>query len=212
MIVGVNSDVRYKGKTFHIQTEDSGPKNPVIITHLFVGGTILVSEKEDYDALAETHESDPEFDDKVRERMRTQHKKVYEALLRGVYDEIVRRPPQQKSAIPLARDKRKKKRSRAPDPSADETTHTMDGDPDNATTEHVLQDVPETDADIPMLESMEAFLIPEDSKVTVRPDLDEPTPPPLKREEAGEVHFPPVLITDDPLDEVILGYLAEDGE
>src|SRR5690606_34821597 len=35
MIPGFNHNIKHKGRIFHIQTEDSGPKNPHIITHLF---------------------------------------------------------------------------------------------------------------------------------------------------------------------------------
>ncbi len=54
MIVGVNTDVRYRGKTLHIQTEDSGPNNPVLVTHVFVGGSILITERSEFSDLLKT--------------------------------------------------------------------------------------------------------------------------------------------------------------
>lgn len=88
MIPGLNTDVRYKGKTFHIQTEDSGIENPVLITHVFLGGTILGSEKQSYqDALGRE-----DVEGHVRELMRSQHRSMYKALLDGRYDELARRP------------------------------------------------------------------------------------------------------------------------
>ena len=88
MIPGLNTDVRYKGKTFHIQTEDSGLENPVLITHVFLGGTILGSEKQSYqEALGRD-----DLEGHVRELMRAQHRAMYKALLDGRYDELARRP------------------------------------------------------------------------------------------------------------------------
>ncbi|MEZ4473395.1 MAG: hypothetical protein R3F60_21930 [bacterium] len=88
MIPGLNTDVRYKGKTFHIQTEDSGFDNPVLITHVFLGGTILGSEKQSYqDALGRE-----DLEGHVRDLMRAQHRAMYRALLDGRYDDLARRP------------------------------------------------------------------------------------------------------------------------
>ena len=46
MIPGFNHNIKHKGRIYHIQTEDSGPKNPHIITHLFVGGNVLASKSD----------------------------------------------------------------------------------------------------------------------------------------------------------------------
>lgn len=102
MILGLNTDVRHRGKTFHIQTEDSGLSNPVLITHLFIGGTIITTKKQSYETLVVDGSADEE---KVRERMRRQHKAMYEELMAGEHDEAAKRP--QRSSrfkdIPLAR-------------------------------------------------------------------------------------------------------------
>ena len=37
-LLGYNTNVRHKGKLYHIQTEDSGVNRPHIITHLFADG------------------------------------------------------------------------------------------------------------------------------------------------------------------------------
>lgn len=101
MIPGLNTDVRHKGKTFHIQTEDSGPENPVLITHVFLGGTILGTQRQNYG------DDTPEAE--VRDRMRTQHRAMYHALLEGRFDDAARRPPRakpSKNSIPLAKKRR----------------------------------------------------------------------------------------------------------
>lgn len=110
MILGFNEDVKYKGKTFHIQTEDSGPEPPVINTHVFLGGSILASRRLDYsDAVGRD-----DLTDHVRSLMRTQHKAVYKALMGGEFDDMARRGSKPRRDIPLARDKRRTTGGRRP--------------------------------------------------------------------------------------------------
>ncbi|MEJ2695660.1 MAG: hypothetical protein P8013_03340 [Candidatus Sulfobium sp.] len=79
MLVGYNTNVPYKGKLYHVQTEDSGLKNPVITTLLYFKGTILASRKSSYAHLA----GDPSHKEKVRELMKDQHKAMIRELIRG---------------------------------------------------------------------------------------------------------------------------------
>ncbi len=80
-ILGYNHNVRYHGRIFHVQTEDSGVQSPHLYTHLFYEGTILASKKHDYDA--ETSE------DAVRALMQAQHKAVMKELKQAAYDERI---------------------------------------------------------------------------------------------------------------------------
>ncbi|MEZ4390486.1 MAG: hypothetical protein R3A48_05270 [Polyangiales bacterium] len=84
--LGYNTNVRHKGKLFHIQTEDSGVARPHIISHLFVdGGRILKSVKTSYaDSLDE-----PDLVAFVRRRMQEQHKAMFVALRDGEYDAML---------------------------------------------------------------------------------------------------------------------------
>jgi hypothetical protein len=83
-LVGYNTNVRHKGKLYHIQTEDSGVKRPHVITQLFAdGGRILASEKTSY----EEHLESDNLSDVVKKLMQEQHKRVFIALRDGVYDE-----------------------------------------------------------------------------------------------------------------------------
>jgi hypothetical protein len=82
MIPGFNHNIKHKGSVYHIQTEDSGPKNPHIITHLFVGGNILASKKTTYADLVDK----PEYEKTVRSMMEEQHKQMLRNLINGVYD------------------------------------------------------------------------------------------------------------------------------
>jgi len=82
--VGFNHNIKHRGKTYHIQTEDSGLENPHIITHLFVGGNILASKKTSYADIVGAEN----LAQVVRELMEEQHKEMLRNLINGVYDDI----------------------------------------------------------------------------------------------------------------------------
>jgi hypothetical protein len=83
-LLGYNTNVRHKGKLFHIQTEDSGVGHPHVITHLFVEGTILASKKTSYSELLEKEK----WKDDVRQLMKDQHKGMFVQLRDGEHDAI----------------------------------------------------------------------------------------------------------------------------
>ncbi|HEX5658236.1 MAG TPA: hypothetical protein VFX59_13630 [Polyangiales bacterium] len=83
-LLGYNTNVRHKGKLYHIQTEDSGIDHPHVITHLFAdGGRIVASKKTSY---AERVGSEG-LPDQVKKLMQGQHKAMFIALRDGAYDE-----------------------------------------------------------------------------------------------------------------------------
>jgi hypothetical protein len=75
---GYNHNVIYRGRVFHVQTEESGPGSPRISTHLYFGGTILASKRAEYDPAAP-----PEI---VRGLMQSQHKSILRDLKSGRHD------------------------------------------------------------------------------------------------------------------------------
>lgn len=82
-LVGYNTNVRHKGKLYHIQTEDSGVSHPHVITHLFAdGGRIIASRKTGY---AE-HLGAKELPSIVKRLMQEQHKAMFIELRDCVYD------------------------------------------------------------------------------------------------------------------------------
>ncbi len=83
MLVGFNTNISYKNKTFHVQTEDGGPGNPVVITLLYYQGAILASKKTGYSEVLK----DPDCYAKVAKLMKIQHKGVIRDLLSGKYTE-----------------------------------------------------------------------------------------------------------------------------
>jgi hypothetical protein len=83
-LLGYNTNVRHKGKLYHIQTEDSGIDHPHIITHLFAdGGRIVASKKTSYAERV----GNEGLQDTVKKLMQAQHKAMFIALRDGVYDE-----------------------------------------------------------------------------------------------------------------------------
>jgi|GEM_PF-1129565 len=77
-VLGYNHNLRYGGRTFHVQTEDSGQGYARVYTHLFYQGTILSSKKEEYDPAA------PE--DAVRAAMQKLHKAMIRELTHQEHD------------------------------------------------------------------------------------------------------------------------------
>jgi len=83
-LLGYNTNVRHKGKLYHIQTEDSGVGHPHVMTHLFAdGGRIVASRKTSY---AE-HVGADDLQDIVKKLMQSQHKAMFIALRDGIYDD-----------------------------------------------------------------------------------------------------------------------------
>jgi hypothetical protein len=84
--VGFNNNLRYKGKHYHVQTEDSGLGKPHVITHVFAdGGRIVKSHKRSY-ADAVDREDVAAF---VRALMKGQHMEMVQALREGRFDPII---------------------------------------------------------------------------------------------------------------------------
>jgi len=83
MIPGLNHNIMQNGNMYHIQTEDSGVKNPVIVTHLFVDGTILATERTNYQEFVTLPE--PEMRDKVIKLMTKSHRMMINKLVTGGY-------------------------------------------------------------------------------------------------------------------------------
>ena len=82
-LLGYNHNVRYEGRIFHVQTEDSGPGNPHLFTHLYFQGSILASKRSQYDPDT--------FEDEVRSGMQGQHKAILRELKQGAFDERIAR-------------------------------------------------------------------------------------------------------------------------
>ena len=82
MITGFNTDVKYRGQTYHVQTEDKGPANPLILSLIYKGGEILGSRRLVYTDLVEG----PEDEDAITRLMEEQHKAIMSEVKKGKYD------------------------------------------------------------------------------------------------------------------------------
>jgi hypothetical protein len=80
-LLGYNHNVKYGGQVFHVQTEDSGPGNPHLFTHLFFEGSILASKRSQYDPIASEED--------VRAMMQAQHKAILKELKQKTYDDRI---------------------------------------------------------------------------------------------------------------------------
>ena len=84
MLVGYNTNISYKDKIYHIQTEDSGQNNPVIITLLYFKGAIIASKKTSYAHIINDLDY-LDYKEKVKMLMKEQHKDMIKDLLAGKY-------------------------------------------------------------------------------------------------------------------------------
>lgn len=81
MITGFNTDVKYRGVVYHVQTEDKGTANPLIETLIYKGGEILGSRRLPYgDVVKDGSET------AITKLMEDQHKNVIMEVKRGKYD------------------------------------------------------------------------------------------------------------------------------
>lgn len=85
MIVGFNHNVNYRGVGFHVQTEDSGIKNPQLVTLLYHGGTIIASQKTVYADILKVDNLDQVVEDLAKE----QHKGMLRRLTKGEFDQRI---------------------------------------------------------------------------------------------------------------------------
>ena len=81
MITGFNTDFKFKGTVYHVQTEDNGVSNPVIVTLLYQGGAILASRKTSYADIIKFEK----LEKVVKQLMEEQHKQIIKDLVGGKF-------------------------------------------------------------------------------------------------------------------------------
>lgn len=82
MLSGFNTEFTHNGRIYHVQTEDNGVSNPLIVTLLYLKGAILASKRTSYQHLL----GKKGFQGELMEAMRSQHQKVTREVLAGKYD------------------------------------------------------------------------------------------------------------------------------
>ena len=85
MMPGYNTDLAYRGLTFHVQTEDNGVGNPAVVSLLYHKGAILASRRTSYRELL----GRADCGEQLREIMKAQHTDLMRALLAGTYDDKI---------------------------------------------------------------------------------------------------------------------------
>jgi hypothetical protein len=85
MIVGFNHNINYRGVGFHVQTEDSGVKNPHLITLLYHAGTIIASQKTVYADILKVDN----LSRVVEALAKDQHKAMLRRLTKGEFDQRI---------------------------------------------------------------------------------------------------------------------------
>jgi len=89
MLHGYNNDIEYRGKEFHIQTEDLGESVGKIEAQIFHEGQILDTETVSYESVMENTGEEDNLEAKLKSLLQATHKGLYERLVSGEYDEMV---------------------------------------------------------------------------------------------------------------------------
>jgi hypothetical protein len=82
VITGFNTDVKYRGVVYHVQTEDKGTANPLIETLIYKGGEILGSRRLPYADLVKA----PDDEATITRLMEDQHKAMIMEVKRGKFE------------------------------------------------------------------------------------------------------------------------------
>jgi hypothetical protein len=89
MLTGYNTDFKFQGKVYHVQTEDGGANSPYITSLLYHQGAILASRKTSYTDIIKADC----LEEVVRELMVEQHKQMIRDLMQNKL-EAQKAPPQ----------------------------------------------------------------------------------------------------------------------
>ena len=79
MVTGINSDIDYNGKVYHVQTEDGGINNPIVLTRIFCSGELVTTRKTSYVYLLEMDG----FKNVVENLMKEQHHEIIQEIHGG---------------------------------------------------------------------------------------------------------------------------------
>jgi len=103
VITGFNTDIQHEGVTYHVQTEDKGVKTPLILSLVYVGGTIIASKRTPYADLVESG-----YDEgALTERLQRQHKLICAAIRAGRVEDLKKKMGERAPAAGGATPKRK---------------------------------------------------------------------------------------------------------
>jgi hypothetical protein len=83
--LGYNHNIPHRGRLYHVQTEDSGADRAHLFTHVFYDGTIIASNKVEY----EDRLHDVNLGEAVVDLMKESHKAMIRRLRSGDFDEKI---------------------------------------------------------------------------------------------------------------------------
>jgi hypothetical protein len=88
MLTGYNTDVPFEGVTYHVQTEDKGLKNPLILSLIYQGGTILGAKRTSYQDLIVAGKVD---ETRLARAIEKQHQIILAAIQGGRLPQLIER-------------------------------------------------------------------------------------------------------------------------
>lgn len=88
MLTGYNTDVPFEGVTYHVQTEDKGLKNPIILSLIYQGGTILGAKRTSYQDLVIEGQVD---ETRLAKAIEKQHHIILAAIHGGKLPQLIER-------------------------------------------------------------------------------------------------------------------------
>lgn len=94
MITGFNTDVSYGGTTYHVQTEDKGDDNPIILSLVYVRGAILAAKRTSYAKELEEGLSEQQ----LQSMLEKQHRTILAVIKAGRIQELVDKLNKQKAS------------------------------------------------------------------------------------------------------------------
>jgi hypothetical protein len=89
MLTGFNTDVEWEGVTYHVQTEDKGLANPIILSLIYKRGTILAARRTPYNELI----TEGEMVDTARltKAIEKQHFTILAAIKAGKLEQLIKK-------------------------------------------------------------------------------------------------------------------------
>jgi hypothetical protein len=155
VITGFNTDVEHDGVTYHVQTEDKGLKSPLILSLVYVGGTILASKRTPYDDLI----ADGFDENKLAERLQRQHKLICAAIHAGRIEDLKRQTERDASVRTKAQEPEEPK-SAAPEIVQPKNIQPETTKPETIEAEAAPQEIAQEDPDIIQTGSLADFMPP----------------------------------------------------
>jgi len=97
MVPGINTDVSHDGVHYHVQTEDLGAKNPIILTLVYRNGAVVLRDKLEYGQILATEPSAS----LIKTLMDAQHRRVVRHLAGGEIEADALPPEERTAPAPL---------------------------------------------------------------------------------------------------------------